>query len=84
MNNKDLNELNEKYHELIDLSENKLYNVGSVFFENKDGDNISNILTELTKVQIALVDSQQELIRNKKLKQHQYRILFKQKFNYKL
>lgn len=60
------NESEEEYDEQIDLSENELYQVGSVFFENEDGDNISNILTNLTKVQIALVDSQQELIKEQK------------------
>lgn len=66
MSTKDENESEEEFDEQIDLSENELYQVGSVFFENEDGDNISNILTNLTKVQIALVDSQQELIREQK------------------
>tara|TARA_X000000950_G_C13758824_1_gene595911 strand:- start:754 stop:1029 length:276 start_codon:yes stop_codon:yes gene_type:complete len=66
MSSKDENESEEEYDEQIDLSENELYQVGSVFFENEDGDNISNILTNLTKVQIALVDSQQELIKEQK------------------
>lgn len=66
MSSKDENDSEEEYDEQIDLSENELYQVGSVFFENEDGDNISNILTNLTKVQIALVDSQQELIKEQK------------------
>jgi hypothetical protein len=66
MSTKDENESEEEFDEQIDLSENEIYQVGSVFFENEDGDNISNILTNLTKVQIALVDSQQELIREQK------------------
>ena len=66
MSTKDENESEEEFDEQIDLSENEMYQVGSVFFENEDGDNISNILTNLTKVQIALVDSQQELIREQK------------------
>ena len=56
----------EEYEEQIDLTENQLYHVGSAFFENDENDNISNILTNLTKVQIALVDSQQELIKEQK------------------
>ena len=68
MSSKDENENDseEEYDEQIDLSESELYQIGSVFFENEEGDNISNILTNLTKVQIALVDSQQELIKEQK------------------
>ena len=66
MSSKDENDSEEEFDEQINLSENELYQIGSVFFENDDGENISNILTNLTKVQIALVDIQQELIKEQK------------------
>ena len=62
----DKSDSEDEYKEEIDLSENEFYNVGSIFFENEEGDNISTILTNLTKVQIALVDSQQELLKEQK------------------
>ena len=66
MSSKDEHESEEEFEEQIDLSENELYHVGSAFFENDENENISNILTNLTKVQIALVDTQQELIKEQK------------------
>mgnify|MGYP001388336005 CR=1 FL=1 len=64
--NENQNDSEEEYEEEIDISDSELYQIGSYFFENEDGENISNILTNLTKVQIALVDSQQELIKEQK------------------
>lgn len=60
------NDSEEEFEEQVDLTDNELYQVGSAFFENDENDNISNILTNLIKVQIALVDSQQDLIKEQK------------------
>ena len=67
MTSKNVNEIKEAYNDKIVLSENNLYQIGSVFFENKGGYNISNILTDFTKLSTILVDKQL-LIKEQKAK----------------
>mgnify|MGYP000279964434 CR=1 FL=1 len=50
-------------YETVDITENEQYQVGSAFFENQDGEGIAEILTNLVKVHISLVDCQQDMIR---------------------
>jgi len=67
INNDSEEEEEYEENEQIDLSQNELYQIGSIFFENEDGDSLSTVLTNLTKVQIALVDSNHELLKYQKL-----------------
>jgi len=66
MENENKPDSDDEYEEEIDLSQNEFYNVGSLFFENEDGDNISTILTHLTKVHVTLVDTNLELLKEQK------------------
>ena len=50
-------------YETVDITENEQYQVGSVFFENQDGEGLADIITNLVKVKISEVDSLQALIR---------------------
>lgn len=59
--NTNLNE--EEEYDAIDIADNETYQVGSIFFENEDNESMADILTNLTKVHIALVDSVQELVK---------------------
>ena len=77
MTSQNVNEIKEKYNEQIDLSENKLYQIGSVFFLNEGGYNISNILTDFTKISIKLVYEQQVLVEEQKKKLFQCKKLQK-------
>ena len=47
----------------VDITDNETYQVGSIFFENEDNESIADIMTNLTKVHIALVDSMQDLVK---------------------
>tara|TARA_B100002019_G_C20769569_1_gene356879 strand:- start:89 stop:385 length:297 start_codon:yes stop_codon:yes gene_type:complete len=53
-------------YETVDITDNELYQVGSQFFENEDGDGLADVLTNLTKVQVALVENVQELVSEQK------------------
>ena len=53
----------EEEYDTVDITDNETYQVGSIFFENEDNESIADILTNLTKVHIALVDSVQELVK---------------------
>ena len=59
--NTNLNE--EEEYDTVDITDNETYQVGSIFFENEDNESMADILTNLTKVHIALVDSVQELVK---------------------
>lgn len=65
--NDDIDELNleneEEEYDTVDITDNETYQVGSIFFENEDNESIADIVTNLTKVHIALVDSVQELVK---------------------
>jgi len=50
-------------YETVDITENEQYQIGSVFFENQDGEGMADILTNLVKVHISLVDSVQAMVR---------------------
>jgi DNA-binding transcriptional regulator YbjK len=53
----------EEEYDPIDITDSEMYQVGSIFFENEDNESIADIVTNLTKVHIALVDSMQELVK---------------------
>lgn len=53
----------EEEYDTVDITDNETYQVGSIFFENEDNESMADILTNLTKVHIALVDSVQELVK---------------------
>ena len=53
----------EEEYDTVDITDNETYQVGSIFFENEDNESIADILTNLTNVHIALVDSVQELVK---------------------
>ena len=53
----------EEEYDTVDITDNETYQVGSIFFENEDNESIADIVTNLTKVHIALVDSVQELVK---------------------
>ena len=55
------NENSDEEYETVDITDNKMYQVGAQFFENEDGDGLADVLTNLTKVQVALVEHVQEL-----------------------
>mgnify|MGYP001448606721 CR=1 FL=1 len=65
--NDDIEEVNleneEEEYDTVDITDNETYQVGSIFFENEDNESIADIVTNLTKVHIALVDSVQELVK---------------------
>jgi hypothetical protein len=54
---------NEEEYDTVDITDNETYQVGSIFFENEDNESIADIVTNMTKVHIALVDSVQELVK---------------------
>ena len=56
-------ESDEEEYETVDITENEQYQVGSVFFENQDGEGLADILTNLVKVHISLVDSVQMMVK---------------------
>jgi hypothetical protein len=60
--NADNNQEEEEY-DTVDITDNETYQVGSIFFENEDNESIADIMTNLTKVHIALVDSMQDLVK---------------------
>jgi hypothetical protein len=53
----------EEEYDTVDITDNETYQVGSIFFENEDNESLADIMTNLTKVHIALVDSVQELVK---------------------
>jgi chaperonin cofactor prefoldin len=55
------NDNSDEEYETVDITDNELYQVGAQFFENEDGDGLADVLTNLTKVQVALVEHVQEL-----------------------
>jgi len=55
------NENSDEEYETVDITDNEMYQVGAQFFENEDGDGLADVLTNLTKVQVALVEHVQEL-----------------------
>lgn len=59
----ELNVDNEEEYDTVDITDNETYQVGSIFFENEDNESIADIITNMTKVHIALVDSVQELVK---------------------
>ena len=56
-------EESDEEYETVDITENEQYQVGSVFFENQDGEGLADVLTNLVKVHISLVDSVQSMVR---------------------
>ena len=62
-NEEEEEEEEEDEYETVDITENEHYQVGSAFFENQDGEGIAEILTNLVKVHISMVDSNQDMIR---------------------
>jgi hypothetical protein len=63
----DIDEINagndEEEYDTVDITDNETYQVGSIFFENEDNESLADIVTNMTKVHIALVDSVQELVK---------------------
>jgi chaperonin cofactor prefoldin len=55
------NDNSDEEYETVDITDNEMYQVGAQFFENEDGDGLADVLTNLTKVQVALVEHVQEL-----------------------
>ena len=53
-------------YETVDITDNEMYQVGAQFFENEDGDGLADVLTNLTKVHVALVENVQELLAEQK------------------
>jgi len=60
------NENSDEEYETVDITDNEMYQVGAQFFENEDGDGLADVLTNLTKVQVALVEHVQELTSEQK------------------
>lgn len=53
-------------YETVDITDNEMYQVGAQFFENEDGDSLADVVTNLTKVHVALVENIQELLTEQK------------------
>lgn len=62
----DNEENSEDEYETVDITDSELYQVGSQFFENEDGEGLADIITNLTKVHVALVENVQELASEQK------------------
>lgn len=50
-------------YDTVDITDNEQYVIGSQFFENDDNESLAEVLTNLTRVHIALVDNMQELVK---------------------
>ena len=59
----DNNTENLEEYDTVDITDNEQYVIGSQFFENDDNESLAEILTNLTRVHIALVDNIQELVK---------------------
>ena len=61
--NEDIETEQLEEYDTVDISDNEQYVIGSQFFENDDNESLAEILTNLTRVHIALVDNIQELVK---------------------
>ena len=61
---------NLEEYDTVDISDNEQYVIGSQFFENDDNESLAEVLTNLTRVHIALVDNMQELVKQQSAQVH--------------
>tara|TARA_B100001123_G_C15273859_1_gene1011371 strand:- start:1534 stop:1806 length:273 start_codon:yes stop_codon:yes gene_type:complete len=59
----DIETENLEEYDTVDITDNEQYVIGSQFFENDDNESLAEVLTNLTRVHIALVDNIQELVK---------------------